>query len=168
MDLDRRRRRGAGGRRSSRDRRPAPAHAANRGGPRAGEANRSAERPALSVRSADGTALHAEAFGPEDGATVVLAHGWTETLSFWTYVIERLSQRGLRVVAYDLRGHGRSEPAAAHDYEMERFGEDLEAVLEACVPTASARSWPDIRSARCRSRRGPTTTMSSAVRAAPR
>jgi pimeloyl-ACP methyl ester carboxylesterase len=87
----------------------------------------------LSVRSADGTVLHAEAYGPDDGATVVLAHGWTETLSFWTYVIERLSQRGLRVIAYDLRGHGASEPAVEHDYEMERFGQDLEAVLAACL-----------------------------------
>ncbi len=88
----------------------------------------------LSVRSADGTTLHAEVFGPDDGPTVVLAHGWTETLSFWTYVIERLSGLGLRVVAYDQRGHGASEPAAEHDYEMERFGEDLEAVLETCLP----------------------------------
>ncbi len=29
-------------------------------------------------RSADGTRLHAEGFGSDDGATVVLAHGWTE------------------------------------------------------------------------------------------
>ena len=87
----------------------------------------------LRVRSPDGTSLYAEAFGPDDGPTVVLAHGWTETLSFWTYVIERLSDRGLRVVAYDQRGHGRSEPAAEHCYDMDRFGQDLEAVLEACL-----------------------------------
>jgi pimeloyl-ACP methyl ester carboxylesterase len=87
----------------------------------------------LHVGSADGTTLYAEAFGPEDGPTVVLAHGWTETLSFWTYVTERLSQRGFRVVAYDQRGHGRSQPAAEHDYRMERFGEDLEAVLAKCL-----------------------------------
>src|SRR6516162_3213839 len=43
-----------------------------------------------SVRSADGTRLHAEVWGPDDGGTVVLAHGWTETLRFWTYVIARL------------------------------------------------------------------------------
>jgi pimeloyl-ACP methyl ester carboxylesterase len=87
----------------------------------------------LTVHSADGTMLCAEAFGSEDGAPVVLAHGWTETLSFWTYVMEALSKRGFRVVAYDQRGHGRSEPAIDHDYEMARFGEDLEAVLEACL-----------------------------------
>jgi pimeloyl-ACP methyl ester carboxylesterase len=87
-----------------------------------------------SVRSPDGTRLHVEVFGPEDGETVVLAHGWTEALRFWTYVIRRLERKGLRVVAYDLRGHGDSEPAASGDYGIPRFGEDLEAVLEGCVP----------------------------------
>jgi len=89
---------------------------------------------ALEIRSDDGTLLHAELFGPEDGATVVLAHGWTESLQFWTYQIRDLSERGLRVVAYDLRGHGDSEPAANDDYSIARFGEDLEAVLSATVP----------------------------------
>jgi pimeloyl-ACP methyl ester carboxylesterase len=88
----------------------------------------------LGIRSADGTQLHAEMFGPDDGQTVVLAHGWTEMLAFWTYVIRDLSARGFRVLAYDLRGHGESEPASAGDYAIARFGEDLEAVLEACVP----------------------------------
>ena len=89
------------------------------------------------VRSADGTVLHAEAFGPEDGETVVLAHGWTEALRFWTYVIRGLEAAGLRAVAYDLRGHGDSEPAKHGDYAIPRFGEDVEAVLEACVPEGS-------------------------------
>ncbi|HEY3726962.1 MAG TPA: alpha/beta fold hydrolase [Solirubrobacteraceae bacterium] len=88
----------------------------------------------LTVRSADGTKLHAEVFGPEIGDTVVLAHGWTEQLSFWGPVIGRLADRGLRAVAYDLRGHGRSDPAVDHDYALERFGEDLEAVLAAALP----------------------------------
>ena len=86
------------------------------------------------VPSADGTVLHVEVFGPEEGETVVLAHGWTEALRFWTYVIRGLEDKGLRVVAYDLRGHGDSEPAKDGDYAIPRFGEDLEAVLAACVP----------------------------------
>ena len=86
------------------------------------------------VRSADGTALHVEVFGPETGPTVVLAHGWTEALQYWIYIIRALSERGVRVVAYDHRGHGRSEPGRGGDYALERFGEDLEAVLTACVP----------------------------------
>ena len=86
------------------------------------------------VPSADGTLLHVEVFGPDDGVTVVLAHGWTEALQFWVYVIRALSERGMRVVAYDQRGHGKSESALRGDYGLERFGEDLEAVLTACVP----------------------------------
>ena len=74
-----------------------------------------------------------EVFGPDDGTTIVLAHGWTEKLSYWTYVISECSQRGFRVVAYDLRGHGASERAPDGDYSLTRFGEDLEAVLEACL-----------------------------------
>ena len=50
------------------------------------------------------------------------------------YVIRALSDRGLRVVAYDQRGHGDSDPARDGDYAIERFGEDVEAVLSACVP----------------------------------
>jgi pimeloyl-ACP methyl ester carboxylesterase len=91
------------------------------------------ERP-LSIASVDGTRLHAEVFGPDDGATVVLAHGWTEQLSLWGPVIRELVAQGVRPVAYDLRGHGRSGPAVDADYSLERFGEDLEAVLAAATP----------------------------------
>ncbi len=88
----------------------------------------------LSVVSADGTRLHAAVFGADGAQTIVLAHGWTEMSSYWVYVIADLSARGLRVVAYDLRGHGLSQPASGGDYSLARFGEDLEAVLDACVP----------------------------------
>jgi pimeloyl-ACP methyl ester carboxylesterase len=88
----------------------------------------------LWIASADGTGLRAEVFGADDGPTVVLAHGWTESLQFWTYQIRGLTERRLRVVAYDLRGHGDSEPAARDDYSIDRFGEDLEAVLNAVLP----------------------------------
>jgi pimeloyl-ACP methyl ester carboxylesterase len=93
-----------------------------------------AEGEPLSITSADGTVLHAELFGPRNATTVVLAHGWTENLEYWTYEIRALSERGLRVAAYDLRGHGDSDRAVDGDYSIERFGDDLEAVLEAVVP----------------------------------
>lgn len=88
----------------------------------------------LQIRSQDGTVLHAEAFGPDQGTTVVLAHGWTESLQYWIYQIRELSSQGVRVVAYDLRGHGESEAARDDDYSIDRFGEDLEAVLTTCIP----------------------------------
>jgi pimeloyl-ACP methyl ester carboxylesterase len=87
----------------------------------------------LTVVSADGTRLHAIVLEPGTAAiaTVVLAHGWTEQLSFWGPVIRLLRGRGLRIVAYDLRGHGSSGRAADDDYSIERFGDDVEAVLAA-------------------------------------
>jgi pimeloyl-ACP methyl ester carboxylesterase len=96
----------------------------------------------LPIASADGTRLHAIVLEAEPGsagvATVVLAHGWTEQLSFWGPVIRRLRGRGLRIVAYDLRGHGSSGPAAGGDYSLQRFGEDVEAVLAAADAPAAA------------------------------
>lgn len=85
------------------------------------------------VRSADGTLLHAEEFGPEDAPTIVLAHGWTCAVEFWAFQARDLSER-FRVVAYDQRGHARSGRAATGDYSVEALGADLDAVLRTCVP----------------------------------
>lgn len=85
------------------------------------------------VHAHDGTILHAEVFGPEDAPTIVLAHGWTEALRLWVHQIEDLS-KDFRVVAYDLRGHGLSQKSPAGDYSIAAFGDDVEAVLETCVP----------------------------------
>jgi pimeloyl-ACP methyl ester carboxylesterase len=93
----------------------------------------------MSVTSADGTKLHAEQFGPQDAPAIVLVHGWTERISYWTYVIRDL-KRDHRVIAYDLRGHGESDSAAREDYSLVRFGEDLEAVLAACAPDRRVRT----------------------------
>jgi pimeloyl-ACP methyl ester carboxylesterase len=38
-----------------------------------------------------------------------------------------------RIVAWDLRGHGRSERPRKRDYSIDAFGDDLEAVLEATL-----------------------------------
>ena len=87
----------------------------------------------VTARSADGTLLHAEIFGPDTGEPVLLLHGWTETLAFWVYVTEELTRRGFRVIAMDLRGHGESQPAAAGEYALARFGDDVEAMLDATL-----------------------------------
>src|SRR3954451_23044710 len=65
----------------------------------------------LDVRSAGGTRLNAGSYGPDDGPTVVLAHGWTCSIVFWTKQVEALTADGVRVIAYDQRGHGGSGPA---------------------------------------------------------
>ncbi|MER7926154.1 alpha/beta hydrolase [Streptomyces sp. NPDC096057] len=82
----------------------------------------------LTVTSADGSRLHVEVHGPEEGVpTVVLAHGWTCSTAFWAAQIRELAVDH-RVVAYDQRGHGRSPASLAHSTDA--LADDLDAVLE--------------------------------------
>jgi pimeloyl-ACP methyl ester carboxylesterase len=86
------------------------------------------------VHSADGTRLNVEIYGPDDGPTVLLSHGWTCSIVFWTKQVEALAGNGLRVVVHDLRGHGGSADAGPAGYTPEALADDLSAVLQAGVP----------------------------------
>ena len=88
---------------------------------------------AMAVRSTDGTRLHAEVFGPEDGYPIVLAHGITCAIRVWAYQIADLSN-DFRVIAFDHRGHGRSGvPARRHAYSLDHLAADLDSVLDAAL-----------------------------------
>ena len=84
------------------------------------------------VRAEDGTRLHTEVFGPEDGYPIVLAHGITCSLRVWHEQINDLS-RDVRVIAYDHRGHGRSGVPARRAYSLQHLAGDLDAVLAATL-----------------------------------
>jgi pimeloyl-ACP methyl ester carboxylesterase len=63
---------------------------------------------------------------------VVLCHGLTATRRYVVMGSSVLERSGYRVIAYDARGHGRSEPAAAAgEYGYEHLAADLLAVLDA-------------------------------------
>lgn len=64
------------------------------------------------THAADGTELFFAEVG--DGPPVVLVHGITESHESWQPVIDRLAATH-RVIAMDLRGHGRSAHAASYD-----------------------------------------------------
>jgi pimeloyl-ACP methyl ester carboxylesterase len=104
-----------------------------RADPRAAELADDLPAPrAQRVRSADGTTLHVEVHGQQDAPTVVLAHGWTCSTRFWTPLLRRLAPH-YRVVAYDQRGHGRSDFPQAAGFGPEALAADLSAVLAATV-----------------------------------
>lgn len=86
------------------------------------------------VVAADGTRLHAEILGPDDAPTIVLVHGYAMSQATWHYQRRDLSGQ-FRIVSYDQRGHGVSDPAATDDYTMDALGGDLAAVLDQCVPS---------------------------------
>ncbi len=63
------------------------------------------------------------------GQPVVLIHGWPSTSQMWEYQLGPLAEAGLRVIAYDRRGFGRSSvPFKAYDYDA--LASDLHALLE--------------------------------------
>lgn len=87
----------------------------------------------MTIRAGDGTNLHAEVFGPEDGYPIVLAHGIVCAIRVWAYQIADLA-RDYRVIAYDHRGHGRSGvPSRRANYGLNFLAADLDAVLEATL-----------------------------------
>ncbi|TQS41788.1 alpha/beta fold hydrolase [Cryptosporangium phraense] len=92
-----------------------------------------APRSERMVRSADGTEIHVAEYGPEGAPIVVLAHGWTCGIGFFTNQIRALSS-DLHVVAYDLRGHGGSAIPSPGRYTTDELADDLAAVLRATVP----------------------------------
>ena len=86
----------------------------------------------VEVRSADGTRLHTEVFGPEDGYPIVLAHGITCAIRVWAYQIAELAG-DFRVIAFDHRGHGRSGIPRRGGYSLSHLAADVDAVLDATL-----------------------------------
>jgi pimeloyl-ACP methyl ester carboxylesterase len=63
-----------------------------------------------------------------EGTPVVLLHGLTATHRYVVMGSRALERSGHRVIAYDARGHGRSDPAEPYDYAA--LAADLERVLD--------------------------------------
>jgi len=84
----------------------------------------------LRIETDDGVVLAGEQAGA--GAPIVLLHGLTATRRYVVMGSRLLERSGLRVIAYDARGHGRSDPAPDPGaYGYERLARDLLAVLDA-------------------------------------
>ena len=59
---------------------------------------------------------------------MVFTHAWGLNADIWEYQLVELVDQGLRCVAYDRRGHGRSsDPGRGYDYD--RLADDLAAVI---------------------------------------
>jgi pimeloyl-ACP methyl ester carboxylesterase len=77
----------------------------------------------------DGTVLHVETSGPPGALPVVLVHGWGVDNRAFYYTKRSLSARH-RVVAWDLRGLGKSSRAGKNDYSLDAMADDLSAVVD--------------------------------------
>jgi pimeloyl-ACP methyl ester carboxylesterase len=63
-----------------------------------------------------------------DGRPVVLIHGWPLSHVSWSAQTEALTDAGYRVVAYDRRGFGKSDPGDSYDYDA--LTDDLANVID--------------------------------------
>ena len=70
-------------------------------------------------------------WGPEEGPIVLCLHGILEQGAAWSEVAIRLAQKGYRVIAPDLRGHGRSDRVGkGGSYNLIDFLGDIDAIVE--------------------------------------
>lgn len=90
------------------------------------------------LRLTDGVRLHVESSGcPDAPVTVVLLHGWTLDGRTWHRQVAALRKAlgdAVRVVAYDVRGHGRSDHTPRHAATLAQLGDDLAEVVDALAP----------------------------------
>lgn len=85
-----------------------------------------------SYSTPDGTRIALHWQGPRTAPlTIVLAHGWTLDHRAWGPVADLLTAEpwGFRVLRYDHRGHGRSDPAQPGTATIAQLSDDLAGLL---------------------------------------
>ncbi|ASR42241.1 alpha/beta hydrolase [Xanthomonas citri pv. mangiferaeindicae] len=85
------------------------------------------------VTAPDGVAIAVEEAGDPAGRPIVLVHGLLGSRLNWEAQLRSADLAGYRLIAYDLRGHGRSgkpDDAAAYT-DGARWADELAAVIEA-------------------------------------
>lgn len=95
-------------------------------GARAAQKSRPAGADRIVAR--DGAQLFHRDWG--DGSPMVFMAGWTLSSEAWAYQAADLSDQGVRCIAYDRRGHGRSDDPG-RGYDIDTLADDLDSVLTA-------------------------------------
>ncbi|MBV9545944.1 MAG: alpha/beta hydrolase, partial [Chloroflexi bacterium] len=101
-----------------------------RGGPSRVPRQRIEQRSKTDVpyfESSDQVSLYYQDWGT--GPAVVFTHAWALSSDQWTYQMPALLDAGLRCVAYDRRGHGRSDRPAS-GYEFDQLADDLATLID--------------------------------------
>jgi pimeloyl-ACP methyl ester carboxylesterase len=79
---------------------------------------------------ADDVTLAADAFGDSRHPPVVLLHGGGQTRYSWRATARELADGGWYALALDLRGHGQSSWSPDGRYDLDRFADDVVAIVE--------------------------------------
>ncbi|KAJ3519763.1 hypothetical protein NMY22_g13053 [Coprinellus aureogranulatus] len=91
-----------------------------------------------SITSPDGTTIFAQAVGDSRLPTLVFIHGLAMSSLVWAKIFQDVKLlKSFYLVAYDLRGHGRSgKPDAIEGYTSELYAQDFDAVMKALGVTS--------------------------------
>ena len=87
----------------------------------------SARRAKPFIEAADGTQLFYRDWG--HGEPVVFAHAWALSSDIFEYQMSFLAEHGMRCIAYDKRGHGRSTDTG-QAYDFDTLADDLASVID--------------------------------------
>ncbi|MGI0048785.1 MAG: alpha/beta fold hydrolase [Nitrososphaera sp.] len=77
----------------------------------------------------NGTNLYYADTGRKESPPIVLIHGFPFSSEMWRGQVQMLQEKNLRVITYDLRGHGRSDVGDGQ-YAIELLVDDLIALLD--------------------------------------
>ena len=89
----------------------------------------------MHITTRDGTNLNVKDWGT--GRPVILIHGWPLSADSWDDQAMAIADSGMRAIAYDRRGFGRSaQPWGGYDYDT--LADDLAAVMEGTGATDAA------------------------------
>lgn len=80
------------------------------------------------ITRSDGACIFIEETGPEINSGAVFVHGSALRTDVWHYQLNGISAH--RLVFYDLRGHGRSQPKGDAPLTIQTMTHDLEAVVD--------------------------------------
>ena len=95
----------------------------------------------VAINSCSGLAFTADVVGPQEGALVLLLHGFPESRHSWRAALPVLAEAGYRAVAPDQRGYSpgaRPDPADLSNYVFEKLVDDA-------VEIAAASGYADKR-----------------------
>lgn len=91
------------------------------------------------MQTHDGLRLSVSCYGPADAPlTIFLAHCWTLNQQGWHYQVRDLQREfghTIRIVTWDHRGHGASDPVRRADASIENLARDWSDLIEELAPT---------------------------------
>jgi len=91
------------------------------------------------MQTYDGHHLDVTTYGPDDAPlTVFLAHCWTLNQHDWHYQVRDLQREyghRIRIVTWDKRGHGESDPVPRAECTIENLARDWSDLIDQLAPT---------------------------------